>query len=267
MDKTPKGPITSSYKQPLVAVLDSIGSNLAQNHRASHSDLPEGKFVFVPAPIRAETKTSFPEEDSELPPPFTLPQQVDMPIALLRAQAANRFGGLTLHNSRKGIDQTYHLRMSNITSITTSAGGVWAAAVITNPSSSFSEWSLFAPLFDEVKLELFSVAVFCSQQITSSASGTMVMGAFLNNTTTPASANAVLMSGSSRPVSVCNYTSIPSKIVLKPGVLNWASTSSPSPGPYAGCPGSIQVYGTSLPVSLSIGSMTLVGRYILRGRL
>jgi len=219
---------------------------------------PGVKWVLV-----ADDKVSTDVAVSESKDPVSdIPPSIGLSREFLRTQLTGRFDGLKM-KSRTKVDQTYTLRLGAQSPITTTAGGVIAAAVLANPNGTFIEWSSFSPLFDEVKLVSLRVEIF---MLCGTTQATASFGCFLSNTTTPSSEQAVLASGNSKKLGCNNNTSIPCKIKLVPGTLNWATTSSPAPGPYAGCPGSIQVYGSGFTPSTTITQMGVFGQYLLRGR-
>jgi len=54
---------------------------------------------------------------------------------------------------------------------------------------------------------------------------------------------------------------------LKGTDLNWAVVTTPNPGSYAGCPGSIQYYGNGLPTAEPLLLYTMIGVYSFRSRI
>jgi len=152
------------------------------------------------------------------------------------------------------------------------AGGVFAAVFKADPSSA-TEWSSFALLFDEVKTNSmrFTYAMVNPNTLIAAVVPNwpmMAVGWFYNNTSSPTGEDQVLTSTRSHSVQTYRTNQFVMKIpesVFKGNL--WASTSSPAPGPYAGCPGSIQCYASGFVASQTFGWITVEKIMTLRGRI
>jgi len=183
---------------------------------------------------------------------------------LTRQQArevmVGRLGGR--NNGRSGGWQNYTVRLVAFSGLSFTAGVAAAAYVCDPSSSSMSEWSTFAALFDEVKCVGFDLSI---QAITPVGVSGVAIGSFTRTTSSPPSASAVFVAPDAVMANPNATEKLAYRHVMKyPRDILYAATSSPTPGPYAGCPGSIQVYSTGTSGSFDV---LLVGHYALRGRL
>jgi len=143
-----------------------------------------------------------------------------------------------------------------------SGGGSWTA----------SEWNNLTPLFTEVRLIEFKMRMFVTGVYDSNAwqgtNPTFVWNTSLTTpTAAPTSAPVVWDNASAKIVNVTLPNSREEVMTVRPrSLLNFASTSAPNPGSFAGCPGSINWYAENLPVSISWGVFYLEGFYEFRNR-
>lgn len=187
---------------------------------------------------------------------------------VLRTVAVNE--GLATYNGRSGGWENYTVRLVGTGYLASGTSGVIAQSFVCDPSvSSLSEWSNFASLFDEVRCLGFKVQLATVSDPATVLVGTpLQIGSFTRTTATPPTRAAVAVAPDSAMVPFPNTTSTCYTHVMKyPKDILWAATSSPTGGPWAGCPGSIQVYSDSNTASQSLFAYTIVGKYALRGRL
>ncbi len=179
-------------------------------------------------------------------------------------------GGSTLQalpRSARSMTQTYHLRIVTAGAVTPTAG-VASSSFLCDPSNiPLSQWSTFAALFDEVRLNSFSVTIAPYQDYRSSFTGPLIssiaMGSFYSKTTTPGNIVNVLMAGDGELVSPLMVK--PHKHTMKVPKLGFAPTSAPGGDTFRGCPGSVQLYATGVG-SQSMLTYFVCGVYELRGR-
>jgi hypothetical protein len=186
--------------------------------------------------------------------------------SIYRASAASQFGCPQVKNSRDGWVYVT-VTLQSFAEVVSTAGGVIALAAAASPSiTSFSAWSTFSGLFDEVKCVGLRVQV-----VPESGAGTgavIAMGSLLAGITTPGSISDVMDAPDAKLVSTACTTANGYIHVMKyPKTgISWATTSSPSPGPYAGCPGSIRIYGQNFNPTVKAIAMDVRATFTLRGR-
>jgi len=193
---------------------------------------------------------------------------LQMPTSFSRGALVTSFGGKVGKSS--GGWENYSVRLVATGFLSSSAGGVTAFAFLCDPTSlPLSEWSTFASLFDEVKIKTFLVRLATVQSTAMVAqSSPLHVGSFTRTTATPSSALSVDVAPDSVLMTSTQTSQLAYTHKMKvPRDLLFAATSSPAPGPYAGCPGSIQVFGNGMPSTASTHEYVVVGRYHLRGRL
>jgi hypothetical protein len=225
---------------------------------------PGSRWVLLPEEAKEEKKDSA----SGRVPPLLKSLNGELPMALRRATLAASRPGLSLVSSN-GVEQRYDLRVTAITTLISSAAGVLAEVWPADPSVfPYGDWSSFSSLFDEVKFAHMKVHLWVYDPIavaTGQPAG--VSGSFLRTTAAPSSLQSVATAGNSQLVSMVNTSPTSHVVSLSGGSLGWAATSSPNPGPFAGCPGSCQLYASGLTPSVSVGTYMVVAHYHLRGRL
>lgn len=205
---------------------------------------------------------------TNLPPVVT--QVSTLSMSAQRAMVCSRIGGMRNNGRSGGGWENYSVRLVASGNLTSTAGGVVAQSFLCDPTSlPLSEWSTFASLFDEVKITGFCVALAPYQSTGNSANfGPLNVGSFTRTTATPASAVAVLVAPDSVLTSSVSQAQLSYKHKMDvPRDILFAATSSPAPGPYAGCPGSIQCYGSGFGVSIATHVYAVIAHYHLRGRL
>jgi hypothetical protein len=211
-------------------------------------------------------------EDSELvfddDPGNSSPQKsLSMPLSLKRAMLMHQAGsGLVRSSTRTHGWEDYSLRIVTAGAITTNGSGIVANTFAADPTVlSISEWSTFASVFDEVKLQSFSLYLApYNTGSTSSSVTSIAVGSFLNKGSIPSTILSVLVAPDGHLVSP--YMVKPDKTTLNPGQLGFAPTTTPAGTTAYGCPGYIHLYATG---ANSVGIMTYMieARYHLRGRM
>jgi hypothetical protein len=206
--------------------------------------------------------------------PMLSPCPSTMPIGVRRMMlmSSSLSTGLDLnrHTSSSGHGwEDYSLRIVIAGAITTDGSGIVAQAFSADPSVlSFSEWSSFAALFDEVKLESYHMRVSPYQGVTNGTAPcltSIAMGSFLNKGSTPSSILSVLVARDGKLISPLMTT--PQGIKLTAPKLGFAPTTTPAGTSAYGCPGYIHLYCTSGQLSKPILTYYIVARYHLRGRM
>jgi hypothetical protein len=233
---------------------------------------PSGRFVFIENdPIEGPVDTSASQRESkiklvELPPPLS---DLPLPLSLRRDAVMARFAGK--NNGRKNGWQNYTVRLASTGVLSSSVTGVVAQSFECDPSaSSLPEWSTFAGLFDEVKCVGFEVRLCPYFDINSVGSviTRLYVGSFTRTVATPSSSTLVAVAPDSEQLNPLMTSTLGHRHVMKyPTDILYAATSTPTAGPYAGCPGSIQVYSDANSNSIALWAYMVVGHYALRGRL
>lgn len=215
----------------------------------------------VPSPMSREECKTVPEM-----PLCPSPTLSTLSLHGKRVESLGRLGGT--FNGRSGGWANYTVRLVGEVALASTAGGVIAASYLCDPSSlPLSEWSTFAALFDEVRCKGFSVA-FAPSLTPNQLVAASAVGSFTRTTSTPSSYAAVLVAPDSVLMPPSNTTQMAYRHVMKyPRDILFASTATPAPGAYAGCPGSIQIYSNGQQVSVSVITVFIAGTYSLRGRL
>jgi len=164
----------------------------------------------------------------------------------------------------------YTFSLYGYSTITSTGGSVINLAIPMDPSSAgynFTEWANLSALFDEVRLKSFHVQFV----------------PYLN--TTVALVNAPLAVGTNLVVSTAPGTigaviNLTDAYFLNPAMrspkghrhnfhatdLAWSATSSVTVTPYAGCPGSIQLFCTGYAAGTNAYQARVTGIYQFRAR-
>jgi hypothetical protein len=159
------------------------------------------------------------------------------------------------------------VKLSSTAEITSTAGGIFSAAFAASPgTTTFSGYSTIMGLFDEVKCKALSLQ-FIPYSSSVAGGAVLAVGSVMNNTASPSSLSdvcdaqdAVLVSGTSTAaLGHIHHMRYPTDIAF-------AAVQAPFPGPYAGAPGSIRMYGVSIPVSTKFGCIKLTATFHFRGR-
>jgi len=144
------------------------------------------------------------------------------------------------------------------------SGSTWTAA----------EWSNLITLYSQVRLVEFKVHIFPAPGFDSKLAGDLsnylVISSVLSSVSTaPTSAHSVFDNADAKlwtPYAMT--TGKPITHTLRPaGRPQWAVVTSPNPGSFAGCPGSIQWYTDLLPVSQLAFLYLVEGIYEFRSRI
>jgi hypothetical protein len=165
----------------------------------------------------------------------------------------------------------YLFKLQGFTTVTSNGSGITAVSIPFDPSSAgfnFGEWSDLAALFDEVKLHSFSVQlVGYNNTTTSDIFSPMVIGTNLVSSGAPGSEGVVATLTDARylPAYMSN-SSGHTHVFRNTGVIGWSSTASVTDQPYAGCPGSFQLYSNNASVSTQLYKVLVQGYYAFRAR-
>jgi hypothetical protein len=168
---------------------------------------------------------------------------------------------------------TYNITLKGFSTLTVSGAGVLAISIPADPSSSgynFSEYSDLVAIFNEVRIMAFSVQLApIIDNATALIAGTPVIVGF----------NTVSSAAPSTEGQVTNlidsvYWTCGADRSTRGSVfhvkydsrLDFSTTTSVTTTPYAGCPGSYQLYGSGYPNSTVIGKALVLGMYQFRGR-
>jgi hypothetical protein len=168
---------------------------------------------------------------------------------------------------------TYNITLKGFSTLTVNGSGVLAISIPADPSSAgynFAEYSDLSAIFTEVRILALSIqAAPIIDNATALTAGTPVLVGFNPNVSSaPASEGAVASliystywnAGADRSsrgsIFHTNYDTR----------LDFSLTSSVTVTPYAGCPGSYQLYGSGYPNGSVIGKVLVLGLYQFRGR-
>lgn len=173
------------------------------------------------------------------------------------------------------------MRFSSLQVLQTDSSGLVKGSLLADPSVStnstyfsgspiFDEWPAIQTLWSEVKLVQFEVRIvptYINDSKTANDSVLAIAGN-LSNVAAPTSYNTVIDNADSHIYPIVYDTSARGTYhSIRPTNINFAATFSPAPGPYAGCPGAILIYGgNALPTSTVIGQIQVRGTYLLRSR-
>jgi hypothetical protein len=201
------------------------------------------------------------DEDS-----MTLLTQLTMPMDFRRSLFAAKLGTPSMlsrnRNSGRGWED-YSLRIAHVGTVSVISGTSVTNVYVSDPSQiPLSQWSTWATLFDEVKLEKMTVQI-APLGNASPAVGVIAIGNFPASISTPTTVQQVV---------VGSKGTILSPLMVKPHVqtmtisdLVYAATSAPSTIPGAGCPGSIKLYASAGGTG-AILTYSIVAHYHVRGR-
>jgi hypothetical protein len=138
----------------------------------------------------------------------------------------------------------------------------------------FPEWTNWAALYGTVKVKQFQVNFvrsYLDEVKGDSFFPIAIATTYSAGLITPASINVVIDNGDSQlwPVFTDHSGGGRMHSFKFPG-LAWATTSTPNPGSSTGaqigCPGGVLVYAASLPTSITVATIQIIGTYLLRLR-
>lgn len=180
--------------------------------------------------------------------------------------SAGQLTTMTNHGSRSGHGwEDYSLRIVTAGAVSTNGSGIVQQAYSADPTVlSISEWSSFASLFDEVKLQSFEMSVCSYSGQSAPAITSIAMGSFLNKGSVPSTILSVLVAPDGHLISP--HMTTPQGCRLVAPVLGFAPTTTPAGTTAYGCPGYIHLYATGV-ASTAILTYVIVARYHLRGRM
>jgi len=168
-------------------------------------------------------------------------------------------------------NQVYTFKLQGYSTVSSNGSGIIAVSVPFDPSSggfNFSEWTDLAALFDEVKLEGFRVQIvpFSNTTVTLTLAP-LIIGTNLISSSAPGTEGAVAQLSDARyhPSMVTNSAGY-SHSFRNHGIIGWSSTASVTDQPYAGCPGSFQMYVNNFSVSTLAFKVLVQGFYAFRAR-
>lgn len=139
-----------------------------------------------------------------------------------------------------------------------SGGGTWTA----------TEWASLITLFSEVKMKSFSITFNRTFDTTIQLGNVlMVSGALSTIAAAPTTYSQVFDNADAKMYQVQADTSKTGYTHTIRGTdLSWAIVTTPNPGGYAGCPGSIQYIGT-FTASKAVLLLSMHGVYAFRSRI
>jgi hypothetical protein len=168
---------------------------------------------------------------------------------------------------------TYNVTLKGFSTLTVSGAGVLAVAIPADPSSAgynFAEYTDLSAIFTEVRILALSIQLApIIDNATALTAGTPVLVGFNPNVSSaPASEGAVASLIDSTYWTAGADRSTRGSIfhVNYDSRLDFSLTSSVTVTPYAGCPGSYQLYGSGYPNSSVLGKALVLGLYQFRGR-
>jgi len=149
-------------------------------------------------------------------------------------------------------------------SVDPSGAGTWTA----------SEWASLISLFSEIKFDSFEMKFWpvnhSSTALTTATlgNGLAISGVLSTVTVAPTTWNAVIDNADSQIYAFMNDTTDRVFVHrIKGTEISWAIVTTPNPGSYAGCPGSIQYYGNGLVTAQPLLLYSMVGIYSFRSRI
>jgi len=163
--------------------------------------------------------------------------------------------------------QVYRFRLAVSFSINSNGSGVISGNWTWDPSA-FTEWSYLSSLFNqfrivETRLRIYSWEPSDEEATRKQGPFAIACDAGLNGST-PASVASVV----DCPNSLFHNTAalVPTELTQKVTEMSFASTSSTTPGPYAGAYGQWEWYGSGFTASLTYCQALFEGMYEFRSR-
>jgi len=176
-----------------------------------------------------------------------------------------------LASSLMSPNTVYRFKLQGFSTIVATAGSIVNVAIPFDPSSNgfnFSEWSALSGLFDEVRLYSFGVqACTYANTTVSLVNAPLLIGTNLTVSTAPGTEGpvATLTDAKYHPTAITNAMGWAHTFVNK-GEIGWSLTSSVTVTPYAGCPGSFQLYSAAQTAASNVAKVLVWGIYDLRAR-
>jgi len=202
------------------------------------------------------------------------PVRVDLPRRpRLRGDAEelegeqNGEGSESIAKSLLDPSTVYKFRLVAFQAMTTNGAGTLSYYVSLSPgTTTFNEWSDLTPLFNEVRAVKASIRVVSLDPFYTSNTKSEVAINYDDgsSSTTPSSIVSVFDNPRSWIHSLSDGTTRTYSVALNS--REWAQTSSPAPGPYAGCYGQFSFYQTSLSLSVYYLDVYLEVEFEFRNR-
>jgi len=177
------------------------------------------------------------------------------------------------------LNQVYRFRLGGFSGITQTAGVIntFFACDPSAAGTNFPEWTTLAALFSEFRLVEYGVQFVCdwnnSNQSTvgTLAAGipTCIIAGNLGTAVAPGSLTAVCDNADAKFVQIPRMTSnLGYTHVINGTGVGWSQVTTPTTTPYAGAPGSIQMYGTFGALSQANAIRCIIwGIYDFRSRI
>ncbi len=166
------------------------------------------------------------------------------------------------------VPSTVHrFRLTTISTQSSSAGGVIAGVYTFDPSG-FTEFTDISDLFAEIRIKSARITVV--PRADASVAGSRIdagipVAANLGVTSTAPASRTEVYSCAGAKVFQTNCVR-PMVFEASIPTMNWALTSSPVPGPYAGCYGAFWIYSANLDASRQYYDIFMECDYECRGR-
>jgi len=163
----------------------------------------------------------------------------------------------------------YTFELHGFSTLSSNASGVISSFIPFDPSSSgfnFSEWSTLSSLFSEYRLKSFHVQFVGAIQA-SVGQLPLAIASNLSVSVAPSSTGTVIANADAKLWFAARDTS-PTGYMhsVSPTDILWAATATPTSVPYAGAPGSIQIYGDNQTATSNVGRCLVRGIYEFRSR-
>jgi len=173
-----------------------------------------------------------------------------------------------------GLDTIYEFRLVSAgLSLTVTGGGILGAFQTADPSGAGSwtatEWASLIALFSEVRMKSFTVHfVRALNTGIAAAQGMAISGVLSTVGSAPTTYSQVYDNADATIWAAGTDTSAHGyKHTIRGTDLTWAIVTTPNPGAYAGCPGSIQYYTAGMTAGVTFGQYHLSGIYAFRSRI
>jgi len=164
----------------------------------------------------------------------------------------------------------YTFALFGYSTVTSTAGSIINIAIPMDPSSAgfnFSEWTNLSALFDEVRLQSFHVQIVPYYNTTVSlVNAPLMVGTNLVVSSAPGSAGAVVQLADCKFLHAGMRNPKGHTHSFHATGLAWSAVTSVTVTPYAGCPGSVQMYCTGYAASVNAYQVRVTGVYQFRAR-